>query len=158
MVTTGEELADLLADQHGELRESWGRVASLHDCAQEDVFLHARRRLAVHIALEHVLLVERLRDARAAGELEAALDRAVNAAEEAGPGSPEFGAACSRVAEAFVRHSSAQERMVLTGVLPDPDREVVDTALALWDGTGDAYLGNTWAEMRATSVEQLSRS
>jgi hypothetical protein len=157
LITTGEELADLLVDQHSELREAWGRVASLHDCAREDVFLHARRRLAVHVALEHVLLVPRLRDAEAAAELGAALDREVSAAEEAGPASPEFDAACSRVAEAFVRHSSTQERMVLTGVLPDHDREVVDTALALWDGTGDAYLGNTWAEMRATSVEQLSR-
>lgn len=157
LVTTGEELADLLAEQHGELREAWGRVASLHACAREDVFLHARRRLAVHVALEHVLLVSRLPDAGAADELEAALDREVSATEEAGSESPGFDAACSRVAEAFVRHSSTQERMVLTGVLPEADREVVDIALSLWEGTGDAYLGNTWAEMRATSMEQLSR-
>lgn len=152
-VTTGEELADLLAAQHGELREAWCRVPLLHAGARADVFLHARRRLAVHVALEQVVLAPRLSDT---GEQEASLDREVVAAEREGLESLGFDAACARVAVAFLRHSAAQEEMVLTGVLPDSDREAVGAAKALWDGSGDAYLGNTWAEMRTIAVEQLS--
>lgn len=152
-VTTGEELADLLAAQHAELREAWCRVPLLHAGACEDVFLHARRRLAVHVALERVVLAPRLGDV---DEHEAALDREVTRAEHEGLGSVGFDAACARVAAAFLRHSAAQEQMVMTGVLPESDREAVDVALALWDGSGDAYLGNAWAEMLATALAQLS--
>lgn len=152
-VTTGEELAELLADQHGELREAWCRVPRLHAGAREDVFLHARRLLAVHVALEQVVLAPRLDEVV---EAEAALGREVLAAEEEGLESLGFDAACARVAVAFLRHSAALEEVRLTGVLPDADREAVATAVALWDGTGDAYLGNTWVEMRDTAVEQLA--
>lgn len=161
-VTTGEALADVLAAQHQDLQDAWNKVPQLHDGAREDVFLHARRRLAVHVALEQVLLAPRLDDVEVGIDLDlerqqAELDRAVLHAEGRSETSEEFVAACAAVAAAFEHHTAAQERMVLTGVLPEPDREVVDTALALWDGSGDAYLGNTWSEMRATSIEQLSR-
>ena len=153
-VATGEDLAELLATQHEELRETWSRVPLLRAGAREDVFLHARRRLAVHLALEQVVLAPRL--GLDADEREAALERAVVGAEHEGREAVGFEAACAAVVAAFLRHSDAQEQLVLTGVLPDPDRAAVDTALALWNGSGDAYLGNTWAEMRATAVAQLS--
>jgi hypothetical protein len=44
----------------------------------------------------------------------------------------------------------------MTGTLQEREQGVVVTATGLWDGVGDAYLGNTWAEMRATALEQLS--
>ena len=152
-MTTGEELEELLAEQHGELREAWCRVPLLHAGAREDVFLHARRLLAVHVALEQVVLAPRLAEVE---EAEAVLGREVLAAEGEGLESLGFDAACARVAVAFLRHSAALEEVRLAGVLPDADREAVATAVALWDGTGDAYLGNTWVEMRATAVEQLA--
>lgn len=152
-MTTGEELAELLAEQHGELREAWCRVPLLHAGAREDVFLHARRLLAVHVALEQIVLAPRLAEVE---ETEAVLGREVLAAEGEGLESLGFDAACARVAVAFLRHSAALEEVRLAGVLPDADREAVATAVALWDGTGDAYLGNTWVEMRDTAVEQLA--
>jgi hypothetical protein len=151
-VHTGEDLAALLAEQHGELREAWCRVPRLHSGAREDVFLHARRLLAVHVALEQVVLAPRLE----VDEAGAALGREVLAAEEEGLESLGFDAACARVAVAFLRHCATLEEVRLTGVLPDADREAVAIATALWDGTGDAYLGNTWVEMRDTAVAQLA--
>jgi hypothetical protein len=164
-VSTGEELAELLSAQHAEVREAWSRVPELHACARDDVFLHARRRLAVHLGLERAVLGPRLRQADGTVGLEphlgADLDEQVLAAERAAEGddgteSPDVDAACERVAAAFLRHAEAQERVALTGPLPDADREVVDRAVALWDGVGDAYLGNTWAEMVEVTIDQLA--
>ncbi|KRF29403.1 hypothetical protein ASG94_20690 [Nocardioides sp. Soil805] len=154
-VTTGEELAHRLAAQHEELREEWCRVPRLHAGAREDVFLHARRRLAVHVALEHAVLGPRLDSVR---EAEAELDREVVAAEGEEPESLGFDAACARVAVSFLRHSATVDEHVLAGVLPDDERQAVAAALALWDGAGDAYLGNTWSEMRETAVAQITRA
>jgi hypothetical protein len=164
-VTTGEELADLLSEQHADVREAWSRVSHLHACAREDVFLHARRRLAVHLGLERAVLGPRLRQADGAVGLEphlgADLDEHVVAAErvagaEGGTESPEFEAACERVAAAFLRHAEAQERVAMTGPLPEADREAVHNAVALWHGVGDVYLGNTWAEMLEVTTDQLA--
>lgn len=152
-ITTGEELTRLLAVQHSELREAWCRVPLLHAGAREDVFLHARRRLAVHVALEHTLLGARVEGVRDAVD---ELDREVVAAEGEQPESLGFDAACARVAVAFLRHSAAVDGLVLAGVLPEPEREAVAAAVALWDGAGDAYLGNTWTEMRETALAQLT--
>jgi hypothetical protein len=152
-VTTGEELAALLAEQHGVLREAWCRVPLLHAGAREDVFLHARRLLAVHVALEQVVLGPRLGTIDGGGAM---LDREVVEAEREGMESLGFDAACARVAVAFLRHSAAMDEVRFTGVLPDADRVAVTTAVALWDGTGDAYLGNTWADMRDTALQQLT--
>ncbi len=153
LVTTGDELAELLAIQHLELREAWCRVPLLHAGAREDVFLHARRRLAVHVALEHAVLGTRLEDLQ--GAL-VELDREVLAAEGEEPESLGFDAACARVAVSFLRHSATVDGLVMAGVLPGPEREAVATAIALWDGVGDAYLGNTWDEMRETALAQLT--
>lgn len=152
-VTTGEDLAGLLAAQHAELGEAWDRIPELHAGAREDVFLHARRRLAVHLALEQVLLAPHLDRGDAEREV---LGREVLSAERAGPGTPGFDAACTRVAATVRRHGVAHDAVVMTGTLPEREQGVVVTATGLWDGVGDAYLGNTWAEMRATALEQLS--
>lgn len=153
-MTTGEQLARLLATQHEELRDAWCRVSRLHAGAREDVFLHARRRLAIHVALEHAVLAPRLPHVR---EEEAELDREVAAAEAEAPESLGFDAACARVAVAFLRHSATLDEVALAGVLPDAEREAVTAALALWEGAGDAYLGNSWGEMRETAGAQLAR-
>jgi hypothetical protein len=152
-VTTGDGLAELLAAQHEELREAWCRVSRLHAGAREDVFLHARRRLAIHVALEHVVLGSRMPSVQ---EAAAELDREVVAAEEEEPESLGFDAACARVAVAFLRHSAALDEVELAGVLPDAERQAVATAVALWEGVGDAYLGNSWHEMRETVADQLA--
>ncbi|WP_457207500.1 hypothetical protein [Nocardioides sp. P5_C9_2] len=153
-VTTGEQLAELLSLQHEELREAWCRVPLLHAGAREDVFLHARRRLAIHVALEHAVLAPHLPHVR---DVEAELDREVVAAEGETPESLGFDAACARVAVAFLRHSATLDEVDLAGALPEAEREAVTTAVALWDGAGDAYLGNSWEEMRETAVAQLLR-
>ena len=67
-----------------------------------------------------------------------------------------FDAACARVAVAFLRHSAALDAVELAGVLPTAEREAVATAVALWEGAGDAYLGNAWHEMRETAADQLA--
>ena len=45
---------------------------------------------------------------------------------------------------------------MLTGPLPEPDRRAVEVAVALWDGAGDAYLGNVWTEMVEVARDQLA--
>jgi hypothetical protein len=107
------------------------------------------------VALEHAVLGPRLDSVR---EAEIELDREVVAAEGEEPESLGFDAACARVAVSFLRHSATMDQLVLAGVLPDPERDAVAAAVALWDGTGDAYLGNTWSEMRESAVEQLTRA
>jgi hypothetical protein len=163
-VATGEELADLLSVQHADLVDAWSRVSQLHACAREDVFLHARRRLALHLALERVVLGPRLDPGASAGPGESPLAAepgedvvaAEGAALEEGTESPGFDAASARVADLLRDHVAAQDRLVLTGPLPDPDRRAVEVALALWDGAGDAYLGNTWSEMVEVARDQLA--
>ena len=112
----------------------------------------------VHLAVEGVVLGPRL-DAGAAPRLQVDLDddvvAAERAADEEGVESPGFDAACARVGEVLLGHVGAHERVVLTGPLPEPDRQAVEAAVALWDGTGDAYLGNTWAEMVEVAADQL---
>ena len=163
-VTTGEELAGLLSVQHSDLVDAWSRVSQLHACAREDVFLHARRRLALHQALEHVVLGPRLGpgagDGDGARPLAVEPDDDVVAAEVAaldqGVESPGFDAASARVAALLRVHVEAQERLVMTGPLPEPDRRAVEVAVALWDGAGDAYLGNVWTEMVEVARDQLA--
>jgi hypothetical protein len=60
------------------------------------------------------------------------------------------------VAATVRRHGVAHDAVVMTGTLPEHEQGVVVTAVGLWDGVGDAYLGNTWAEMASTALEQLS--
>jgi hypothetical protein len=163
-VTSGEELADLLSAQHADLLEAWSRVPQLHSCAREDVFLHARRRLALHLTLESVVLGPRLGEVAQDGgpdpHLQADLDRDVVAAEaaavEGGVECPEFDDACVQVGTVLLDHVAAQERVVMTGQLPEADRRAVESAVALWDGAGDAYLGNSWTEMVEVAEDQLA--
>lgn len=147
-----EQLADLLQRQHAELRTMLCRVPRLHDGAREDVFLRARRLLAVHIELESALLLPRLDGVPEHFRL----DEEIEAAEHEGLESIDFDAAQARVAVAFLRHVGVLEGLTLWGQLSARDEEVVATATRLWDGLGDAYLGNTWSDMVAAASESLS--
>ena len=60
---------------------------------------------------------------------------------------------------AAVRSASAQrdrEVAELVERLPDDDRARIAAALALAEGEGETYVGNTYAEMLAAVEEQLS--
>ncbi len=150
-IVTGEDLADLLGRQHSELRTLLCRVPLLHDGAREDVFLRARRLLAVHLELETELLLPGLDRVPA----DFRLDEEVVAAEREGLESIDFDAALARVAVAFLRHVGVLEGVRLRGQLSPPAGEAVAAAIRLWDGRGDAYLGNTWSDMVATVSEQV---
>ncbi len=150
-VTTGEALADLLHGQHGELRALLCRLPLLHDGAREDVFLRVRRLLAVHLELESAL------PERSGWPHERSrLEREVEQAEREGIESIAFDAAQARVAFAFLLHVGAQETLTMSGRLSEREESVVTTAVRLWDGGGDAYLGNTWSDMLAAVSTQLS--
>lgn len=147
-----DRLAELLKRQHAELRTMLCRVPLLHDGAREDVFLRARRLLAVHLELESALLLPRL------GVVpdHFRLDDEVEAAEHEGLESIDFDAAQARVAIAFLRHVGVQEGLAVSGQLSAREEEVVATATRLWDGFGEAYLGNTWSDMVAAASDSLS--
>ena len=147
-----DRLAELLRRQHAELRTMLCRVPLLHDGAREDVFLRARRLLAVHLELESALLLPRL----GAVPDHFRLDEEVEAAEHEGLESIDFDAAQARVAIAFLRHVGVQEGLTLSGQLSAREEEVVATATRLWDGLGEAYLGNTWSDMVAAASDSLS--
>jgi hypothetical protein len=154
-VETGEELAELLRQQHAELRTMLCRVPLLHDGAREDVFLRSRRLLAVHLGLESALLLQRtgaLPDHERLGELVEAAERA---AEETGVESIDFDAAQARVAIGLLRHEGVLETLTLVGQLSAREEEVVAAAVRLWEGRGDAYLGNTWPDMVTAVSHQL---
>lgn len=151
-VKTGEDLAVLVRRQHEELRAMLCRVSLLHDGAREDVFLRARRLLAVHLELEAAVLLPRL-----GGMPEHfRLDEEIEAAEAEGMESLGFDAAQARVAVAFLRHRDLVEGLSLSGPLSDRDEEAVAAAVRLWDGQGDAYLGNTWSDMVTAVSEQVA--
>jgi hypothetical protein len=150
-VVTGEEAAALLAQQRAELRTLLCRVPLLHDGAREDVFLRARRLLAIHLELEAVLLPPELDGA--ADRLR--LDEEIAAAEHEGMESIDFDAALARVAVAFLRHVGVLGGVQLAEQLSPRTGEAVAAAIRLWEGRGDAYLGNTWSDMVATVSAQL---
>lgn len=147
-----DRLAELLKRQHAELRTMLCRVPLLHDGAREDVFLRARRLLAVHLELESALLLPRLGGVPDHFRL----DDEVEAAEHEGLESIDFDAAQARVAIAFLRHVGVQEGLAVSGQLSAREEEVVATATRLWDGLGEAYLGNTWSDMVAAASDSLS--
>jgi hypothetical protein len=148
---TGSDLAALLGRQHTELRALLGRLPLLHDGAREDVFLRVRRLLAIHLELETVLLLPRLDGVPDRFRP----DEEILAAEREQLESIEFEAATARLADAFVRHVGVLGRVRLSGQLSPREGEAVAAAVRLWDGRGDAYLGNTWAEMAAAVSHQL---
>jgi hypothetical protein len=150
-VVNGDELAELLGRQHTELRKLLCRLPLLHAGAREDVFLRARRLLAIHLELEAVLqspphdgAPDRFR-----------LDEEIVAAEQVGLESIDFDAALARVAVAFLRHVGVQVGVRLPRRLSPRTGEAVAAAIRLWEGRGDAYLGNTWSDMVATVSDQL---
>lgn len=146
-----DQLVDLLHEQHVELVRTLDRVPKLSGCAREDVFLRARRLLAVHETLER-LLVDR----------DAALDPGLGddvAEVEALPhDSAEFETAYARVVRDHLARTQDHEQRLAerVGRLGEDDRTRVATAVRMWHGDGDAYLGNTFAEMLATAAEQLA--
>jgi hypothetical protein len=150
-VVSGDDVAGLLARQHAELRTLLTRVPALHDAAREDVFLRVRRLLAIHLELETVLLLPRLDgvpdDFRP--------DEEIVAAEHEELESTDFDAAMARVADALLRHVGVLGEVRLSGQLSPRDGEAVAAAIRLWDGQGDAYLGNTWSEMVAAVSHEL---
>lgn len=150
-VVTGDQLAAMLGRQHAELRTLLCRVPLLHDGAREDVFLRCRRLLAIHLELEAVLLPQGFDGA--ADRLR--LDDEVTAAEQEDLESIDFDVALARVAVAFRLHVGVQGGARLPDQLSPRTGEAVAAAIRLWDGRGDAYLGNTWSDMVATVSDQL---
>lgn len=150
-VVTGDDAAGLLGRQHTELRSLLARVPRLHDAAREDVFLRVRRLLAIHLELETVLVLPRL-DGVPAGFRP---DEEILAAEHEGLESTDFEAAMARVSAALLRHVGVLGEVRLSGQLSPREGEAVAAAVRLWDGRGDAYLGNTWSEMVAAAAHEL---
>jgi len=150
-VVTGEDVAVLLGRQHTELRMLLARVPRLHDAAREDVFLRVRRLLAIHLELETVLLLPRL-DGVPDGFRP---DEEIVAAEHEELESTDFDTAMARVADAVLRHVGVLGEVRLSGQLSPREEEAVAAAARLWDGQGDAYLGNTWSEMVAAVSHEL---
>jgi hypothetical protein len=150
-VATGDELAGLLGRQHTELHSMLARVPRLHDAAREDVFLRVRRLLAIHLELETVLLLPRLDGVPDHFRP----DEEIVAAEHEELESTDFGAAMARVAAALLRHVGVLGEVRLSGQLSPREEETVAAAIRLWDGQGDAYLGNTWSEMVAAVAHAL---
>ncbi len=151
--STWNDVASVVERQHAELSEELGRIPALTGSARLDVSLHLRRRLAVHEALERVLLAPQLVD-----PLDD-LRRVIAAAEgaEAGGDDADVAAAWVRARAAFVRH-------VEIPVLPShrdlsaAQRAVLDEAVRLWKDQGAAYLGNEYDAMLNLALQQLSEA
>jgi hypothetical protein len=150
-VVTGDDVTGLLGRQHAELRTLLARVSRLHDAAREDVFLRVRRLLAIHLELEALLLRPRLD--RVPDDFRP--DEEIVAAEHEELESTDFDAAMARVAAAIHRHVGVLGEVRLSGQLSPREMEAVAAAVRLWDGQGDAYLGNTWSEMVAAVSHEL---
>lgn len=152
MVPDPEELAAALREQREELHATLVRVAELEGPAREDVFLRARRLLAVHTTLDRLL------SSTAGTSATPSFAAEVAAAEALDHSSSDFHAAVIRLAAAHGRASLPAEVLGegLVAALPEADLSRVAGALRLARGEGDAYLGNTYAEMLAAAEEQLA--
>ena len=151
--TTTGELVGLLREQHEELSRTLDRVQDLHGAAREDVFLQARRLLAVHETLERMLVAT----GGGSPSGQSALGEGVAAAEALDHETAAFDEAFGRVIAAHLRHTREQEQELThrIGALSDDDRSRVATAVRMWQGEGDAYLGNSYDEMLRAAAEQL---
>lgn len=152
-VTTRDELVALLRDQHEELRTALARLPELSGPAREDEFWQARRRLAVHEALESLLVSpasDRYRHTTEPGET-------VLAAERLDTGDRAFETAAERVLLAHQRHAEQLESVFISlgGELTPAERAVAETAVALWLGEGDTYLGHDYRDMVSSARTQL---
>lgn len=152
--TTTRELVSLLEEQHEELSRTLDRVPELHGAAREDVFLQARRLLAVHETLERMLVAT-------GGEGPdggSSLAEDVAAAEDLDHESAAFQTAFGRIVTGHLDHTREQAHELTRKLeaLSDEDRARVATAVRMWQGEGDAYLGNTYVEMLQAAEEQLA--
>ena len=153
--TTTVELVGLLREQHAELSRTLDRVPGLHGAAREDVFLQVRRLLAVHETLERMLVAT----GGGSPSSESRLAEGVAAAESLDHESAAFDEAFARVVTAHLHHTREQEQELTRriGALTEDDRARVVTAVRMWQGEGDAYLGNSYDEMLRAAAEQLER-
>lgn len=155
-VTTCEELVDLIRAQHEELQLALSRLPGLDGAAREDEFLQVRRRLAVHEALEAVLVSGRLPGDAAPDPADSHAE--VVAVEQLPRDGVPFEQAVARLLATHLRHAEVQEHSVLKvlgGELTPAERAVAGTAVSLWHGEGEAYLGNTFGDMVETAKQQL---
>jgi hypothetical protein len=148
------EVAALAERQHRVLFDGLSRVPDLTGSAQLDVCLHARRRLAVHEALEQAVVTSRT------GADTHGLGREIRAAElaEATGTEAAVSAAWRRLRAAFVRHVELVEGTgvgALEGELDRRERAEVAEALRLWEGEGDAFLGNEYDVMLGVALQQI---
>ena len=136
------------------LHEELSRIPDLGGSAQLDVCLHVRRRMAAHEALEQVVTAHTGAGAHSLG-------REIRAAElaEVDGTQDDVSAAWRRVGVAFVRHVELAEGAGVGGLrgdlAPQEQAEVAE-ALRLWDGRGDAFLGNEYDVMLAVALDQLA--
>ena len=151
------EVAALARRQHELLRRELDRIPDLGGSAQLDVCLHARRLLAAHEALEQAVVAART------GTGTHDLGREVRAAElaEVGGTEADVSAAWRRVGVAFVRHVQLVEGAgvgALRGELTPLEQAEVAEALRLWEGRGDAFLGNEYDVMLGVAIEQIAEA
>ncbi len=151
------EVAALTRRQHEVLYDELARIPDLGGSAQLDVCLYTRRRLAVHAALEQAVVAART------GADTHDLGREVRAAELAEADGPEddVSAAWRRVRAAFVHHVELVEAAgvgALRGDLPAPEQAEVAEALRLWEGRGDAFLGNEYDVMLGVALDQIAEA
>jgi hypothetical protein len=156
------ELTRVLQRQHQDLQESMTHLPALQGAARCDVFLHVRRRLAVHQAFEELVVLPRLgAEPDGAPAQLLTVERDVLVAEQMPIDSPEFDAALGRVVGAHLHHTRRQEAELfprLREPLTAEESALVITAAQLWLGGGDAYLGNTYAQMVLASRHQLANA
>lgn len=153
--STWAEVAALARRQHQVLHEELSRIPYLGGSAQLDVCLHTRRRMAAHEALEQAVMTART------GADTHSLGREVRAAElaEVEGTEDDVSAAWRRVGAAFLRHVELVEGAGVGGrrgdLAPQEQAEVAE-ALRLWEGRGDAFLGNEYDVMLAVALDQMA--
>lgn len=142
--------ARLLRRQHDSLHEELARLELLEGAAHADVFLQVRRRLAVHLALERLVV---------AGT-GAALVAAVQWAEEVGPEGAAGREATARILRAYRAHltQEAQQLARTAGAVAAVGPAVVALAEELWHGGGETYLGTNLTTMLEHAAAELRRT
>lgn len=142
--------ARLLRRQHDSLHEELSRLELLEGAAHADVFLQARRRLAVHLALERLAVP-------GAGS---ALVAAVIRAEEIGSEGAAGREATTRILRAYRAHLTQEAQQVSRAgeAVTDVPPAVVALAEELWHGGGETYLGTTLATMLEHAAAELRRA
>lgn len=140
----------VLRRQHDSLHDELTRLELLEGAAQADVFLQIRRGLAVHLALERLVVP-------GAGS---ALVAAVTRAEELGPEGAPGRDATTRILYAYRAHlaQEAQQAAGPGGAASEVPDAVVAVAEELWHGGGETYLGTTLSTMLEHAAAELRRA